>query len=133
MEGNYHKILQARSTVPAPPYRYFMDSLVDTVRSALRLVFCFVVRLLTCVCVFCREKISDCSEKAYESLPVEDARKLLMLDSAAQVAKYAEQRKWTVAANVITFSKGPDDSLDIPAHRLIDQTLKYAQELERIV
>lgn len=33
MEGNYPKIVQTRSTVPAPLYRHFMDTLVDTVRS----------------------------------------------------------------------------------------------------
>lgn len=40
-----------------------------------------------------RQKISDCSEKAYESLPAEDARKLLMLDSAAQLAEFAKHSK----------------------------------------
>jgi len=111
MEGNYHKILQARSTMPAAPYKYFIDMLVDTVR----------------------EKISECSEKAYESLPADDAKRLLMFDGTEQLVKFAAQRRWTITDGVIRFTKGPDDSFDIPARRLIDQTLKYATELERIV
>ncbi len=33
----------------------------------------------------CREKISSCSEKAYESLPLHDASKLLMLRSEGEL------------------------------------------------
>ena len=32
MEGAYHKVLAARSTVPADSFSYFMESLTSTVR-----------------------------------------------------------------------------------------------------
>jgi hypothetical protein len=80
-----------------------------------------------------REKIAACAEKAYESFPAQDAAVLLMLDNKNAVNEFVQKRGWILKDNVVHFPRKKDDSLDIPAHGLIRQTLHYATELERIV
>ena len=41
--------------------------------------------------VMCREEVADCSESAYGSLSVSDARKLMMYDSDADLLSHAKQ------------------------------------------
>jgi len=113
MEGSYNKILQARKSIPSPSYAFFMDILVETVR----------------------DKISDCSEQAYEQLAFDEARKLLMLDSNDALRQYATKRKWVAQGDVILFARNKveDSSADIAPMNIIERSLKYATELERIV
>lgn len=58
MDGFYNKVLRAAEHVPLPYYGYFMSVLANTVR----------------------EKVADCCEKAYESLPVSDTTKMLFTE-----------------------------------------------------
>lgn len=58
---------------------------------------------------------------------------VLTIFAISHFAFRISQRKWAVSDGVVRFSKGPDDSLAIPAHRLIEHNLHYAAELERIV
>lgn len=135
MEGSFNKILKAGKTLPAPQYAFFVDVLSQTVR----------------------DKIADCSAEAYESLPVGEAKQVLMLDSDAAVLGYAQKRGWTVSNGVILFrspSPSPSSSsssmdtsddaaapaasasvgaLELPSEKLINRMLHYAAELERIV
>jgi len=111
MEGSYNKVLSARGQMPVKRFGFFMDMLVNTVR----------------------DKIAECAEKAYETFPLEDAASLLMLDSKNAINEYGTKRKWQLHDGVISFPRKKDDSLDIPSHALIRQTLAYATELERIV
>ncbi|XP_020594299.1 putative 26S proteasome non-ATPase regulatory subunit 8 homolog B, partial [Phalaenopsis equestris] len=69
MEGAYNSVLIARQTVPHETYVYFMDLLAKTVR----------------------EEIAGCSEKAYESLSVADAKKILMFSSDEELSTYIEE------------------------------------------
>jgi len=112
-EGSYNKILLARSNVPLAAYNFFLDKLVDTVRA----------------------KISDCNEKAYVSLPCDDARNLLMLKSSQELYNFARSRGWTIKDNTVFFNKKQNDGpqATIPSQFLIKQLLTYATELERIV
>lgn len=114
MEGSYHKIFSR--DVPRPKFQYFMGTLTTMVR----------------------ERIAECSEKAYESVPLSEAPGLLLLDSETKqnestLQDTITQRKWTVKDNTVYFPQDPDVSLDIPSSSLIQQTLFYATELERIV
>jgi 26S proteasome regulatory subunit N12 len=111
MEGSYNKILAAHKTLPAPFYNHFMTMLDDTVR----------------------EKISDCCEKSYETLGLQDARMLLMFDNEDATKKYCQKRKWDLRGSVIHFGKASDEPSEIPAEALIRQTLDYATEMERII
>lgn len=113
MEGAYSRVLNARQHVPDPTYIHFMDLLMLTVR----------------------DEIADCSEKAYETLTAEDASKLLMISSAAELSDYSAKHGWDIKDGRVVFGK--DDSRpphkEIPSMHLISQSLGYARELERIV
>ena len=116
MEGAYGKILEASATpdaLPSPEYAAFMASLAATVR----------------------EEIAACIEKAYASIaPAAAARP--MGCAPADVAAVAARRGWRGdGAGGFAFGeeKKAPSAKDIPAHELINQTLMYAKELERIV
>lgn len=113
MEGSYHKVRSARADVPAESYTFFMDILMDTVRN----------------------EIADCSERAFNSLPVSEAIKLLQVGDVKQLQQYAEkeQRDWTIKGDTVVFGKPEVSKNEIPSKQLIQETLTYAKELERIV
>ncbi|GLD99793.1 hypothetical protein PINS_up008521 [Pythium insidiosum] len=115
MEGSYNKVLEARSNVPNPFFRFFLAQLLQTVR----------------------ENLADCAEIAYASLDLADAQKMLIFDSSAELHAYIQEHKpeWVVRDNVIWF-KAPEKHLgaaDIPSLKLVGETLSYATELDRIV
>jgi len=113
MEGAYNKLWNARADVPADTYTFFMDILMDTVRS----------------------EIAECSEKAYKSLSLSEAQKSLLFSSPNDLLEFAKKREWEVSDGKILFSY--DDKkkakAEVPSLKLIHQTLAYAKELERIV
>jgi len=113
MEGNYNKVLRARKSLPLPDYEFFADMLVKTVR----------------------EKISDCCEKAYEIIPLEDARQMLMLENKQELNEHIFKRNWTVQDGALRFTQKDkiEGTLNIPSDSIARQTLAYATELERIV
>jgi len=114
MEGSYNKVLSAKSDgLFSQEGMYFMDMLVDTVR----------------------EEIADCSEKAYASIGAADLQSLLMLASAKELAEFADTRGWSVEGTTVTFSKMETEApaQKLPSSQLIQETLSYAKELERIV
>ena len=67
--GGPRQVLAARAEVPDPLYGHFMELLMSTVR----------------------DEIGSCSEKAYRSLKLADAQRLLRLDTLAQAAAFAAQ------------------------------------------
>ncbi|THG00193.1 hypothetical protein TEA_003386 [Camellia sinensis var. sinensis] len=69
MEGAYNRVLSARQTVPHETYVYFMDLLAKTVR----------------------DEIAGCSEKAYDSLSINDARKILLFSSDKELFEYVKE------------------------------------------
>lgn len=114
MEGSYNKILQAQGALPSPDYAHFMAMLAATVR----------------------DEIAACLEKAYATLSVAAAAKMLGMASAAEVGPYGESREWTLVGGdtyVFREEASTSSAKDIPSMQLINQTLLYAKELERIV
>jgi len=119
MEGAYNKVLQAREDVPSEYYSFFMDILMDTIR----------------------EEIAGCLEKAYQSLRVTDAQKLLGFFEERALLEYAKEHNWVINAidgvSFVHFSSSENDKAypkyDIRSLKVIRQTLHYARELERIV
>ncbi|KAK2466364.1 hypothetical protein APHAL10511_002006 [Amanita phalloides] len=113
MEGSYSKVWNARGEAPAEEYKFFVDSLMGTIRN----------------------EIASCEEAAYESLPIKDAVTLLFFANQSELLKFAEQRGWQVniAASSITFAKKVEERLEIPKEKLISASLAYARELEQIV
>lgn len=115
MEGAYNRVLSARQTVPHETYVYFMDLLAKTVR----------------------DEIAGCSEKAYDYLSISDARQMLLFSSDQELAEYIkeEHSEWEIKSGSVYFQKAKESapSKEIPSLQLINQTLSYARELERIV
>ena len=89
----------------------FMDMLTDTVR----------------------DEIADCSEKSYNSVPVADLQKLLMIHSEGEFVEYVNSRGWIVEGGFVKFNVDRDNKLVLDAQQLISDSLIYAKELERIV
>ncbi|PKA64093.1 26S proteasome non-ATPase regulatory subunit RPN12A [Apostasia shenzhenica] len=115
MEGAYNRVLSARQTVPHETYVYFMDLLAKTVR----------------------DEIAGCSEKAYDYLSIADAKTVLMFSSDQDLSNYVteEHPEWEIKNGCVFFQKAKDSQpcKEIPSLHLINQTLSYARELERIV
>ncbi|ONI07505.1 hypothetical protein PRUPE_5G124300 [Prunus persica] len=115
MEGAYNRVLSARQTVPHETYVYFMDLLAKTVR----------------------DEIAGCSEKAYDYLSIKDARQMLLFPSDRDLLAYVEEDhpEWEVKNDAVYFQKAKETApcKEIPSLQLINQTLSYARELERIV
>ncbi|XP_066353333.1 26S proteasome non-ATPase regulatory subunit 8 homolog A-like [Miscanthus floridulus] len=115
MEGAYNRVLSARQAVPHETYVYFMDLLAKTVR----------------------DEIAGCSEKGYDSLSVSDAKQMLMFTSDQDLHEYIteEHPEWEIKNGAVFFQKAKESQpcKEIPSLQLINQTLSYARELERIV
>jgi len=58
-----------------------------------------------------------------------------MLASAKELAEFADTRGWSVEGTTVTFSKMETEApaQKLPSSQLIQETLSYAKELERIV
>jgi len=115
MEGSYNKVVKNREVVPANEFLFFIDILVDTIR----------------------QEIAKCAEKAYESLPLSSAAKLLYFTNQEQLLEFASARGWetNVQAGIINFHKDSKalSRGDISSQAMIANTLLYARELEKIV
>ncbi|KAK8183118.1 SAC3/GANP/Nin1/mts3/eIF-3 p25 family-domain-containing protein [Phyllosticta capitalensis] len=121
MEGAYDRVWGETKgeRVPSEEFGVFSQVLINTIRS----------------------EIASCSEKAYPSIPITDAKSLLFLESEGAVVEFAKQRGW--ACN------GRDGRIYFPQQELeqrvserdvvqmsgtvIENTLGYARELETIV
>ncbi|RDY01771.1 26S proteasome non-ATPase regulatory subunit 8-like A [Mucuna pruriens] len=115
MEGAYNRVLSARQTVPHDTYVYFMDLLAKTVR----------------------DEIAGCSEKAYDYLSIKDAKQMLLFSSDQELLEYIKEEhpEWEIKNGSVYFQKAKESApcKEIPSLQLINQTLSYARELERIV
>jgi 26S proteasome regulatory subunit N12 len=90
-----------------------------------------------------RSEIADCSEKAYPSLPISNAKNLLFLDSEGAVVDFAQSRGWTLRDGRIYFpveadleaigGQRPDKEIALSSATVIENTIGYARELETIV
>ena len=61
-----------------------------------------------------RSEIASCSERAYASLPITNAKNLLFLDSEGAVVQFANERGWTVRDGRIYFPQDQaEDGSDV--------------------
>ena len=86
MEGSYSKVWNAREEAPAEEYKFFVDSLMGTIRYVLPSVEVGSHHLRPF-----RNEIASCEETAYESLPLKDAATLLFFTSQSELIKFAQQ------------------------------------------
>lgn len=85
MEGSYSKVWNAREEAPAEEYKFFVDSLMGTIRYVRG-----VLKFASNPCFF-RNEIASCEEAAYESLPLKDAATLLFFTKQTDLLRFAEQ------------------------------------------
>ncbi|KAL2000919.1 hypothetical protein VTN02DRAFT_2456 [Thermoascus thermophilus] len=126
MEGSYDKVWRETKSerVPSEEFGLFSNVLVGTIR----------------------REIADCSEKAYPSLPISNAKNLLFLDSEGAVIEFAQERGWILRDGRIYFPVEPEapGAQAIPGTRsekdilvasgtIIENAIGYARELETIV
>ncbi|KZW03793.1 hypothetical protein EXIGLDRAFT_635085 [Exidia glandulosa HHB12029] len=113
MEGSYSKVWGAREEAPAEEYKFFVDSLIGTIRN----------------------EIASCEEAAYDSIPLKDAALLLFFTSRSDLMTFAQQRGWQISLvdEKIIFSRKGEEKAEIPKQKLILANLSYARELEQIV
>jgi 26S proteasome regulatory subunit N12 len=142
MEGNYAKILDASKDVPHENYKFFMEKLMETVRS----------------------KVGASLERSYENLPVSEASRMLFLSGVAQlqefIVKETERKaregamdqgigdmtpsltrrnmqpvniQWEVKGDKLYFTRSAQKQLEVPIDEIMDNTIGYATDLERIV
>eukprot|EP01094_Clydonella_sp_ATCC50884_P012747 TRINITY_DN23030_c0_g1_i1.p1 TRINITY_DN23030_c0_g1~~TRINITY_DN23030_c0_g1_i1.p1 ORF type:complete len:271 (-),score=119.38 TRINITY_DN23030_c0_g1_i1:111-923(-) len=115
MEGSYSKVMKAKADVPAECYSLFMQLLMGAVR----------------------EQIASCIEEAFPSVKRSDAKKLLDLQDDAEFDALVEERGWSASDGVFSFARdeGTNVAAGIPpmAANVIQRTMHYATELERIV
>ncbi|KAF4602269.1 hypothetical protein EYR40_005474 [Pleurotus pulmonarius] len=113
MEGSYSKVWNAREEAPTEEYKFFVDSLMGTIRN----------------------EIASCEEAAYDSLPLKDAATLLFFTTQSELLRFAEARGWKInlTEGSISFSRTSEEKIEIPKEKLIAASLAYARELEQIV
>ncbi|XP_068149095.1 26S proteasome non-ATPase regulatory subunit 8 [Drosophila tropicalis] len=114
MEGRYNKILQAKKTMPSEIYSNFMDMLVNTAK----------------------EEIASCLEKSCVKIaPKQAALRLGLKPGSPELTELTQRRKWSLDAdgnyNFANLHAKPVEV--VPANDIAEQTLVYAQELEKIV
>ncbi|KAL7270125.1 regulatory particle non-ATPase [Rhizina undulata] len=113
MEGSYDKVWNATKSeqVPSEEYALFSQVLVGTIRN----------------------EIATCSEKAYSSLPISNAKNLLFLDSDKAVIDFAQARQWDIRDGRIYFPIEEAEKEVLASGQIIENTIGYAHELEIIV
>ncbi|KAE8156823.1 subtilisin-like protein [Aspergillus tamarii] len=119
MEGSYDKVWRETKSerVPSEDFGLFSNVLVGTIRS----------------------EIADCSEKAYPSLPISNAKNLLFLESEGAVIEFAQQRGWVLRDGRIYFPVEPEAAarsekdILVASTAIIENAIGYARELETIV
>lgn len=88
-----------------------------------------------------RSEIASCSERAYPSLPISNAKSLLFLDSEGAVVEFARSRGWIARDGRIWFpeyektvlGQGSEKDILVTSGTVIEHTLGYARQLETIV
>lgn len=118
MVGIYDEILSM--ALPHPTYQFFMDQLASTVRDA----------------------IADCIEVSYTNLTVQQAAEIMKFDHATELRDFMDyvetsREDWIIENDTITFQPSlvgaAMTTQDIPSQQLIQQSLTYATEMERII
>lgn len=113
MEGSYSRVTAAAAKMPDDSFGFFVGMLVESMR----------------------EKIANCAEKAYDSLALDAAAKLLSL-KLSELPAFCTQRGWRVVGTKILFTPDVDVVAakgQVPSAELIKRALDYARELEQII
>ncbi|KAL7305977.1 hypothetical protein TKK_0001447 [Trichogramma kaykai] len=112
MEGSYDKIFRnAKGTIYSK--NFFMDILLNTVR----------------------DEIGACVESAFDKISIEDAARMLNLNTK-EIMQYCAKKNWTLANDGFIHFEALNEKKHvepIPSADLATLTIDYARELEKIV
>lgn len=118
MEGSYGKVWESKSEIESAGL-WIWEAFMETIRN----------------------EIASCEEKAYDSLPMNDAATLLFFKSQTELSEFARSRGWSISPstqhvifkdlNSITGIEKP--KIELPSNNMISHSLNYAKELETIV
>jgi CSN8/PSMD8/EIF3K family len=103
--------------VPHEAYQFFVNKFVDAIRF----------------------EIARSAEKAYDSLKLTDTNRLFMIEKDADLKQFItnnsnkEGVEWQVRGDRLHFVKQKADAKEIPSERMINTSLQFATELNRIV
>lgn len=130
MEGSYDRVKKMLIYCPSPEYEIYVNMIMDLVRN----------------------EIANCLEKAYTSLPLENAVGLLFLSNLNEIIEFSHKKEWLIQDNRIYFPDKASESVDemlvddqagpfkfsgirteTPNLIFVQQILGYAEELEQIV
>lgn len=119
VEGSYNKILGSKQNVPLQAYQFFIDKFVDAIRY----------------------EIARSAERAYDSLSLKDMGQMLMIPQQADLVRFIDQNsmkdgvEWEVnqVQKRVYFKAERKDEKEIPASKMINLTLEYATEMNRII
>eukprot|EP01121_Diplochlamys_sp_Union-15-3_P021991 TRINITY_DN9226_c0_g1_i1.p1 TRINITY_DN9226_c0_g1~~TRINITY_DN9226_c0_g1_i1.p1 ORF type:complete len:262 (-),score=45.12 TRINITY_DN9226_c0_g1_i1:130-915(-) len=116
MEGRYNRIWDARDNIPVKSYEFFIDKLIETLR----------------------QEMADCMEASYHALRLSDAQKLLMFHAhqTEQFKQFVNERNWKLGDTIVfqrEVEKKDRKQRENQAVLLINQTLAFAHDLERII
>lgn len=89
MEGSYSKVWNAREEAPAEEYKFFVDSLMGTIRCVCCSSICDVWESL--IWMHLSNEIATCEEVAYDSLPLKDAATLLFFKSQSELVAFSQK------------------------------------------
>ena len=119
VEGSYNKILISKQNVPMKAYQFFIDKFVDAIRY----------------------EVARSAERAYESLSIKDMGNMFMIKNNDELHLFIQQNnmkdgvEWAVdkSSNRVFFNNENKEKNEIPSTKLINYSLDYATEFNRII
>jgi len=122
VQGSYQKILTQQHNLPVASYKFFIDKFVDAIRY----------------------QIARSAERSYDSLKLADMQKMFMIDDKAELMEFIKQNQqldeqkndktvWKIDGERLFFVKEKKELTDIPSIKMINTSLEYATELNRII
>jgi len=122
VQGSYQKILTQQHNLPVAQYKFFIDKFVDAIRY----------------------QIARSAERSYDSLKLADMQKMFMIDDKAELMEFIKQNQqldeqkndktvWKIDGERLFFVKEKKELTDIPSIKMINTSLEYATELNRII
>lgn len=115
-EGRYSRVWNACNNAPNALYHPFLKNLISTTR----------------------DDLFSCIKESYKSLTIGEAMKLLLFSPSEEQAfkEFLDHRsgEWNEQSGTIYFqSQNKESSIEINSTLLINESLRYAHEIERII
>mmetsp|Transcript_43083 Transcript_43083/g.31077 ORF Transcript_43083/g.31077 Transcript_43083/m.31077 type:complete len:140 (+) Transcript_43083:422-841(+) len=117
VQGSYNRILNSQQNVPLMAYHFFIDRFVDAIRY----------------------EIARSAERSYDSLKIKDMNNMFMIDNESELREFIQSNnmkegiEWRTVNDRVEFGRERKEINEIPAMKMINLSLDYATELNRII